>query len=118
MLRDHGDLRDPVYWQTRQQRIREGVLRFPDAPGGPLEVRGTPLLQTYLTAGTGYGLEADWRHGMFQGDLVVQGLHWDAVKDDDKMFGLIETPARFQLGDQVGYGMMEFGFWSQFDKYM
>jgi hypothetical protein len=55
---------------------------------------------------------------MFQGDLVVQGLHWDAVKDDDKMFGLIETPARFQLGDQVGYGMMEFGFWSQFDKYM
>jgi hypothetical protein len=99
-------------------RIREGVLRFPDAPGGPLEVRGTPLLQTYLTAGTGYGLEADWRHGMYQGDLVVQGLDWDAVNDDDKMFGLIDTPARFQLGDQVGYGMMEFGFWSQFDKYM
>jgi len=42
--------------------IREGVVRFPEAPGGPLELRGEPLLQTYLTAGTGYGLEADWRH--------------------------------------------------------
>jgi len=99
-------------------RIREGVVRFPHAPGGPLEVHGTPLLQTYLTAGTGYGLEADWRHGMYQGDLVVQGINWDAQRDDDKMWGLIETPARFQMGDEVGHGMMEFGFWSQFDKYM
>lgn len=75
-------------------------------------------MQTYLTAGTGYGLEPDWRHGMYQRDLVVQGLDWDAVKDDDKMLGLVETPARFQMGDEVAYGMMEFAFWSQFDKYM
>ena len=53
-----------------------------------------------------------------RGTLVVQGLDWDAVKDADKMLGLIETPARFQMGDKIGYGMMEFGFWSQFDKYM
>ncbi|MDX1734141.1 MAG: hypothetical protein R3228_07235, partial [Halioglobus sp.] len=81
-------------------------------------LRGAPLLQTYLTAGTGYGLEPDWRHGMHQGELVVQGLDWSATQDADKMLGLVETPARFQLGDEVGYGMMEFGFWSQFDKYM
>ena len=55
---------------------------------------------------------------MYQRDLVVQGLDWDAVKDDDKMLGLVETPARFQMGDEVAYGMMEFAFWSQFDKYM
>lgn len=98
--------------------IQEGVVLFPDAPEGPLELRGTPLLQTYLTAGTGYGLEADWRHGMYQGDLVVQGLDWHVERDKEKMLGLVETPARFQLGDQIGYGMMEFAFWSQFDKYM
>jgi len=99
-------------------RIRHAIVRFPDAPGGPLEVHGTPLLQTYVTAGTGYGLEPDWRHGMYQGELVVQGLDWSATRDADKMLGLIETPARFQLGDKIGYGMIEFGFWSQFDKYM
>lgn len=97
--------------------IKEGVIRFPDAPGGVLELRGTPLLQTYLTAGTGYGLEADWRHGMYQGPLKVQGFTWDAVSDADKMWGLIETPARFTLGDKIGYGMMEFAFFSAFDKY-
>ncbi|HEY9034222.1 MAG TPA: hypothetical protein VIN71_09810 [Pseudomonadales bacterium] len=97
--------------------IREGVVRFPDAPGGPLELRGTPLLQTYLTAGTGYGLEPDWRHGMYQGELKVQGFTWDARADDDKMWGLIETPARFTLDGKTGYGMMEFAFFSQFDRY-
>lgn len=102
--------------------IREGVIRFPDAPGGPLELRGTPLLQTYLTAGTGYGMEPDWRHGMYQGKLKVQGFTWDVEADDGKMWGLVETPARFTLkgpqGEQAGQGMMEFAFFSAFDKYI
>lgn len=97
--------------------IKEGVVRFPDAPGGALELRGQPLLQTYLTAGTGYGLEPDWRHGMYQGALKVQGFTWDAVADDDKMWGLVETPARFTLNGLVGYGMMEFGFFSHHSRY-
>ena len=101
--------------------IREGVVRFPDAPGGPLELRGQPLLQTYLTAGTGYGLEPDWKHGMYQGPLAVQSLSWDVHADADKMWGLIETPARFTLsgpaGTAVGYGMMEFGFLSHHPRY-
>jgi hypothetical protein len=98
--------------------IKQGRVRFPDAPGGPLELTGEPFLQTYLTTGTGYGLEADWRHGMFQGkETVTQGVHYDA-RNDDQFFGLVETPARFELGGDVGFGMMEFGFWSQFDRYM
>ncbi|MCB1616446.1 MAG: hypothetical protein KDI30_10570 [Pseudomonadales bacterium] len=98
-------------------RIREGVVRFPDAPGGPLELRGTPHLQTYLTIGTGYGFEHDWRHGMFQGkDPVTQHVTYKA-SDEDKMWGLIETPATFTLGNDKGAGMMEFAFFSDFDKY-
>ena len=34
------------------------------------------------------------------------------------MLGLTETPASFQLGRQIGNRLIEFGFWSQFDKYM
>ncbi len=98
--------------------IREGVVRLPDAPGGPLEIRGTPLLQAYLTAGTGYGLEQDWRHGMYQGDLVVQCLDWNVKADANKMLGLVEAPAKFEMGDQTGYGMMEFAFFGEFDRYM
>ncbi len=98
--------------------IKEGIVRFPDAPGGPIELRGTPLLQTYLTVGTGYGLEPDWRHGMYQGDeLVVQGLTLNYSTDQDKMWGLVETPAKFTFGDDVGYGMMEFAFFTSLEKY-
>lgn len=96
--------------------MKEGVVRFPEAPGGPLELRGTPLLQTYLTMGTGYGLEQDWRHGMYQGpELVVQKAHYNC--QEDMMLGLIETPARFTLNGQVGYGMMEFAFFSELPRY-
>lgn len=102
--------------------IRQGVVRFPEAPGGALELRGTPLLQTYLTAGTGYGLEADWKHGMYQGDLKVQGFTWDVTADADKMWGLVETPATFVLTDAEGNGlqgkgMMEFAFFSPHHQY-
>lgn len=110
---------DHVFEQAApyKARITEGVVRFPQAKGGALELRGKPLLQTYLTAGTGYGLEPDWRHGMYQGDLKVQGFCWDAVVDDDKMWGLIETPAVFTLDGKTGYGMMEFAFFSPHSKY-
>ncbi len=97
--------------------LREGVVRFPEAPGGPKELRGTPLLQAYLTAGTGYGLEADWRHGMHQGPLKVQGLCWDVNADADKMWGVVEAPARFSFDGQEGFGMLEFAFFSHHHQY-
>ena len=34
----------------------------------------TPLTHCCIAVGTGYGMEADWRHGMYQGPLVVQGV--------------------------------------------
>jgi hypothetical protein len=102
-------------------QLKEAVVRFPHAPNGPLELRGTPLLQTYLTAGTGYGLEADWRHGMYQGKLEVQAFTWSTEADDDKMWGLLESPACFTLhgGEKAleGRGMLEFAFFSEFDQY-
>jgi hypothetical protein len=99
--------------------IESSMIHFPHAPGGALSVRATPLLTAYIAIGTGYGMEPDWRHGMFQGDLVVQGL----VRDVDEIasygqYGVVDHVARFETGDgEIGYGLHEHGFWGAFEKY-
>jgi hypothetical protein len=60
-----------------------------------------------LMMGTGYGLEPDWRHGMYQGDLVVQGQRYDPKSPEYQPWGLTENAARFTSDGQVGYGMLE-----------
>lgn len=60
---------------------------------------------------------------MYQGDLVVQHVDWDVVKDSDKMLGLVESPAKVVFTDSDGkqhhgIGMAEYGFFTQFDHYM
>jgi hypothetical protein len=97
--------------------IERSILSFPHAPGGGLEVKVTPLLECYVGIGTGYGFDADWRHGMYQGDLVVQGVALDAVDDAEKLWGLCDNVARFELGSEVGYGLFEHGFFGPFDRY-
>jgi hypothetical protein len=71
------------------------------------EVEVEPLLAFPLLLGSGYGLEPDWKHGMYQGDLVVQG---QIVAPDPAYttWGLTEYAARFTSEGKVGYGMFEF----------
>lgn len=93
------------------------VIRFPDAPGGPMEVKVEPLTHVWVMVGTGYGLEADWKHGMYKGPLVVENMTLDMHKDKDRMFGLCDNAARFTCGDDVGYGLFEYGFFGPFSRY-
>ena len=99
--------------------VESSVLHFPHAPGGALRVQATPMLTAYIAVGTGYGMEQDWRHGMYQGELVVQGF----VKDVAEIagigqYGVVDHVARFDASDgRVGYGLHEHGFWGAFDKY-
>ena len=86
-------------------------------PGGPIEVRLTPLTHVFFGVGSGYGSDQDWRHGMYQGELVVQGLTLDMNEDKDKLFGLTDQMARFELGDDVGYGLHEYSLMGAHDKY-
>ena len=44
--------------------IDRSVLRFPEAG---LEITCRPLLANFVSIGTGYGIDADWRHGMYHG---------------------------------------------------
>jgi hypothetical protein len=64
-------------------------------------------------------MEADWRHGMYQGPLVIQGL----VKSVDEIasfgqYGVVDHVARFDASTgTVGFGLHEHGFWGAFSKY-
>ncbi|GAB3319162.1 hypothetical protein [Haliea atlantica] len=101
-----------------QSFIDRSVIRFPDAPGGPLEVAVTPLTHVWVMVGTGYGLEPDWKHGMYKGKEVVEHFSLDVEQDKERMFGLVDNSARFELSSgEVGYGLFEYCFFGNFDRY-
>jgi hypothetical protein len=104
-------------FDAAREFIVSSVIRFADAPEGPLEVRCTPLLPMYVMIGTGYGLDADWKHGMYKGPLVVEGLSLDQQADRGRFFGLVDSPARFEIGAQVGWGLFEYCFLGPFERY-
>ncbi len=98
--------------------IKGSVLEFPHAPDGGFEVRVTPLLDAWVMLGTGYGLEEDWRHGMYQGAEVVQEVRLDYADDSDQLFGLVDQVSRCeQSTGAVGYGMHEYMFIDTFTHY-
>jgi hypothetical protein len=99
--------------------VRSAAIGFQPPGGGAFEVSVTPLLPVSLMAGTGYGLEPDWRHGMYQGPgLVVQGVTYDLSTQEDRarMWGMVDSVARFECtppddggsGETaIGYGLFE-----------
>jgi hypothetical protein len=97
--------------------LRGSTISFPDAPGGAIEVRCTPILPCMISIGTGYGMDADWRHGMHQGKLVVQSLE---RKHDEVValgqYGVVDQVGRFEYSGRVGYGLYEHGFFGAFPQ--
>ena len=106
----------PVY-PPGTRDVQTAVISFAPPGGQPFDLRATPLLPVHMMVGTGYGLEADWRHGKYHGpDLVVQGVALDLTDPDDaeRMWGMVDAAGRFEYeGDgeqagQVGYGLFEY----------
>jgi hypothetical protein len=100
----------PVYVEGTRDVVT-ATLSFSPPGGRPFEVRATPILPVHLMVGTGYGLEPDWKHGMYQGpDLKVQGVTYDTGRDEDaaRMWGLVDAVGRFEYEGQVGYGLFEY----------
>jgi hypothetical protein len=63
-------------------------------------------------------MEEDWRHGMHQGELVVQGLDMDHDEVGGRgQFGGVDHVARFEYEGKTGYGLHEHGFFGEFSKY-
>jgi hypothetical protein len=92
------------------------TLRFPETG---VEIECTPLLANFISVGTGYGMDADWRHGMYQGpEPVVQGLvlevdEWRGLAQ----YGVVDHVARFEYDGRVGFGLYEHGFFGPFPRY-
>ena len=99
-----------ITYKSGTREIEKAVITVPRPSGGEIRVTNTPLRTVYLAAGSGYLPAQDWSHGMYQGELVVQGLSWD-VGDPEvrKQISLLnETLCRFELSTgEVGYGMHE-----------
>jgi hypothetical protein len=99
-------------------RILAGsAVHFPAAPGGRFSVSCTPLLACCVAVGTGYGMDADWRHGMHHGRLVVQGQE---RKHDEiaplGQYGVVDHVGRFEYRGLTGYGLYEHAFIGAYDK--
>lgn len=95
-------------WDEDQRFVRTARLRL-----GEVEVGVEVLRPVHLGVGTGYGFDAEWRHGMWHGGEVVQGRGWDLRVEADRaaMWGIVDSWARFTLDDgQVGYGLLEWLF--------
>jgi hypothetical protein len=102
------------HYRSGTRDVASAVVAF-DPPGGKaFEVRVTQLIPLHMAVGSGYGLDADWRHGMYQGpELKVQHLTLPAETAAERsgMFGVTERLSRYDYegpeGTRVGYGLFE-----------
>ncbi|WP_395104591.1 hypothetical protein [Actinomadura sp. SCN-SB] len=107
----------PVYVDGTRE-VSTATIGFSPPGGRPFAVRATPILPVHMMVGTGYGLEPDWRHGMYQGpDLKVQGVSYDTRKEEDaaRMWGMVDAVGRYEYLDgaaptshDTGYGLYEY----------
>ena len=109
----------PQYEHTRvpgTRMLKGSTITFPDAN---IVMECTPLLANFVAMGTGYGIDADWRHGMYHGpDLIVQSLSYD-VQDIAGIgqYGVVDHVGKFEYNNETGFGLYEHGFWGKFEKY-
>jgi len=115
-------LAGPVHafeFHSGTRSVKRARLSFTQPDGRPLHVEVEPMLPLFVGVGTGYGFDADWRHGMYQGELEVQGLTLDFDKPEDRarMWGLTDTVARFEVDGVVGYGLFEYLLLGPYEPY-
>lgn len=80
------------------------TLRFVKPNGDLTVVECAPKLANFIGFGTGYGLEQDWRHGMWQGEEKVESLRHKVSELDAtmKLFCPADYLADFELTDVDG----------------
>jgi hypothetical protein len=90
-----------------------GTLTTTSVDGRQLTFEVEPLTSTHVGIGTGYGFDANWRHGMWQGELVTEGEHIDTTTPEGaaRLMGIVDAGARFTYSDEtgvhIGYGLFE-----------
>lgn len=89
---------------------RGATIRFARRDDKLPEISVECAVTAHLGVGTGYGQDADWRHGMYQGPLAVSGLSLDITDEETKpkLWGMTDNLARFEHAGQTGWGLFEF----------
>lgn len=79
---------------------------------GKVQLDVTPRLPIHLGVGTGYGFDAEWRHGRYVADLVVQERRWDLSLEADRaqMWGIVDSSAEVVMDGKTGHGLFEYMF--------
>ncbi|HEX5121120.1 MAG TPA: hypothetical protein VFW65_38535 [Pseudonocardiaceae bacterium] len=96
------------------RQVSGAVLRFGGDDRGPVTVRVEPVLPLHIAVGTGYGLDADWKHGSYQGPLTVQSVEMSAddARERGGRYGVVEALSRYYYegpgGPVTGWGMFEY----------
>jgi hypothetical protein len=95
-------------YEPGTRNVRAATLAFSPPADRPFEVRVEPLVPLHLSVG-GYGGDAGWRHGAYQGRLKVEGLTLDPGRAEDRarLGGLVDHLARFESEGRVGWGLFE-----------
>ena len=101
---------------TQPGTVQKATLTFAGTDD-VLEVQ--PLTAVYLALGTGYGIEPDWRHGMYHGPSVVQSVEYSLQDEEVRLRsrGLVDHLARFEFAGRVGFGLFEFALLGPHDRY-
>ncbi|MBJ7293642.1 MAG: hypothetical protein JHC78_08875 [Ilumatobacteraceae bacterium] len=100
-------------FQTGTRLATGGTITVQPHGQAALTITAEPMLPVHIGIGTGYGYDADWRHGMYQGPLKVEGVHIDLTTPEGaaRMFGICDASAKFTYADKhgthVGYGLFE-----------
>ncbi|WP_454162498.1 hypothetical protein [Gordonia iterans] len=100
------------------------TLRFVKPSGATTTVECSPKVANYIGFGTGYGLEQDWRHGMWQGAEKVESLRLKVSELDKtmKLFCPVDHLASFTMTGpdgrvHRGEGLFEFSVIGPHDQY-
>lgn len=118
-----GHVSHDISFTPGTRDVAAATLRFTRPTGAVTTVECRPQLANHLAFGTGYGLEPDWRHGMWQGELKVEDLHLKVSELDPtmKMFCVTDHLTRFTLsttdGEAGGDGLFEFAAIGPHEQY-
>lgn len=101
------------------REIKRATIRMQNVDGSPLVAEVEPLVPSWVLIGTGYGQDGNFRHGKPMGGLYTDSIRYNLSDPADKakMQGIIDSSARFRVGDHVGYGMFEYGVLGANKKY-
>lgn len=114
---DLGPMSHELEFAAGTRFVTAARLRAGTGAATTIDVR--PLAASYLALGTGYGTEADWRHGMYQGQAVTQRRSFDLTDEAtrSRAYGLVDSMASAEVDGQTGFGLFEYAVLGTNERY-